>query len=938
MKTIYLIFFACFYFVKTEAQQSDTFNSMEYNENISTQNNSTYINLFNIDFNGERIPITLKYSHGGNLVNQTPNSTGIGWNIENIGKISRTINDKPDDQPVFGWFNSEPFPFVFSSSTEYFECINESTGPIPRIVCPSVNSSFNGFDLAPDYFSVNTSSGVNFDFVYKKDVQGNVLTPKPVILSNYKNYLIDTNFNHFPTSANDYFVDILNNDFTYWPNAYYNNVFTITDTNGNVYDFINGPLKQDVNRSSSGQFRNDYYLNTIKNPSKSSEELTISYKTTLDLKREYFSAGHNFCPSNNCTDNKIENISRDYYQVSENRYDISQINSNNAIINFFYNNEDYLTEIEIKDHFGNYIAGYLFSYYSDVYDRIYLHTIDKYNNDKSSTELIYKFEYYDTPIGYNGDLDSAVGRINRDYFGYFNSNVDGNNLFPFDVVLDATTAQIQPAANLNPNLNFAKYYSLKKIINKFKGVTEFDYRLKTDVCTSCFNSTIYGGGLVIDSKKIFPNTGKDTYIKYNYENLIGNVIDYSSLKYHYSRSLDPNFIAWTSKPELLNTESYYTQNYQSNEFQRMGSFYKKITESTFDLATMSLLSKTISEFIPNLEGVFFSPRLVKEEFIDSSNITVKENEYIYSTNSVEVIEKALNRSEIRNLTPALLQVVKISLIGNDPISAVKVNLTEKRQKIYSSSSSLTTSSLFNYVTPTSNLIRSKITVTSTGNNIEERFYYANDSELVNEPNINFLQLSNRVETPIRQESFYGTEKVLESKIVYGKDVTTSNLVLPKNVIEKKGSDGNSVYHKKINYDLYDDQGNLLQYTQENGISVVMIWGYNGSKLIAKIENSSYSTLSTNTLNLIIAAKNASNIINNETNTLAALNSLRADSELVNCMITTYTHIPLVGVSTITDPKGDKVIYSYDKFGKLVTLRDKNNNIVVESDYNFKPEN
>lgn len=936
MRNYYKMLFVFFYIIKAEAQKSDTFNSMEFNENVSTQNNTTQINLFNIDFNGEKIPITLKYNHSGNLVNQTPNSTGIGWNMENIGKITRIINDKLDEQPEFGWFNSEPFPFIFSSMTEYFNCVNEGSSKRPRINCPTVPSGFSGYDLSPDYFNVYTSNGVNFDFVYEKEMEGSILTPKPVILSNYKDYLIDTNFNNFPTSANDYFVDLLNNDFIYWPTAYFNTVFKITDTNGDVYDFINGPLKQDINRSSAGLFRNDYYLYTLKNPSKSSEELSISYRTTLLSKREYFSSGHNSCPSNNCTDNKIENLSGDYYFVSENRYDISQINSNKAVINFFYNNEDYLTEVEVKDNLGNYITGYLFSYLKDAYDRIYLHTIEKYNNDKSVTELLYTFEYYDTPIGFSGELDSDVSRINRDYFGYFNSNVNGNNLFPFDVVLNNSTGLIQVAADLNPNLNFAKYYSLKKIINKYKGITEFDYRLKTDTCVPCFNSTIYGGGLVVDSKKIFPNTGKDLYIKYNYENLIGNVIDYFSLKYHYGRSLHPNFIAWSSKPVLLNTESYYTQNYQSNEFQRMGSFYKKITESTFDLGTMSLLSKTITEFVPDLEGIFFSPRLVKQEFLDPSNFKVKESEYFYSTSPVETIEKAIYRSEIRDLNPGLLQVVKISFLENDPINIKKVNLIEKREKAFSSTSFITNSTFLNYVNPNSNLIRSKINITSTGNSIEERFFYAKDSEVENEPNINFLQLSNRVETPIKKETFYGTEKVSESKMVYGKDATTSNLVLPKNIIDKKGNDVIGVSYQIINYDLYDDQGNLLQYTQENGIPVIMIWGYNKSKLIVKIENASYSSLSSNTLNLIIAAQNASNITNNESSTLAALNSLRADSALVNSMITTCTHIPLVGVYTMTDPKGDRVVYHYDKFGKLVTLRDKSNNIILESDYNYKP--
>lgn len=256
--------------------------------------------------------------------------------------------------------------------------------------------------------------------------------------------------------------------------------------------------------------------------------------------------------------------------------------------------------------------------------------------------------------------------------------------------------------------------------------------------------------------------------------------------------------------------------------------------------------------------------------------------------------------------------------------------------IFSSNGFITNSTFFNYVNPISNLLRSQKIINSTGDHIEKRFYYANDSEMANEPNINFLQSSNRIETPVKIETFYGTEKISESKTIYGKDLTTSNLILPKYKIYKKGADNEGIAFKRINYDLYDDRGNLLQYTQENGISVILVWGYNNNELIAKIENASYSTLSSNASNLISIAKSASNINNNENNIIAALNSLRADVSLSNCMITTYTHIPQIGISTVTDPKGNKTVYNYDKFGSLQTLRDKNDNIVLEYDYNYKP--
>src|SRR5690606_9155688 len=141
---------------------------------------------------------------------------------------------------------------------------------------------------------------------------------------------------------------------------------------------------------------------------------------------------------------------------------------------------------------------------------------------------------------------------------------------------------------------------------------------------------------------------------------------------------------------------------------------------------------------------------------------------------------------------------------------------------------------------------------------------------------------------------------------------------------KNGTDFKVV--SKVN--LYDKYSNIIEYENEQGTKIVNIWGYNKTQIVAKIENISYSQIPQY---LITAIQNASNT-SNENSLLTALNSLRVHSSLANALVTTYTYKPLIGVSTQIDYRGRKISYYYDDFGRLMQVRDHDNNILTEKEY------
>ena len=185
---------------------------------------------------------------------------------------------------------------------------------------------------------------------------------------------------------------------------------------------------------------------------------------------------------------------------------------------------------------------------------------------------------------------------------------------------------------------------------------------------------------------------------------------------------------------------------------------------------------------------------------------------------------------------------------------------------------------------------------------------------------------NRISEIERIETKRGSELLSESKINYSNTFAGNQSFLPSTIEVKKGSSPSEI---RLKNNVYDAFGHVLEVQQESGMKISYIYGYNNTQPVAKLENIAYANIPTN---LITAIQNASNGTD-EIALNTALNNLR--TALPNAMITTLTYKPLIGVSTVTDPKGDKQTYHYDSFNRLEFVKDKNVNILSENKYHYK---
>ncbi|PZR01233.1 MAG: hypothetical protein DI539_28660, partial [Flavobacterium psychrophilum] len=173
----------------------------------------------------------------------------------------------------------------------------------------------------------------------------------------------------------------------------------------------------------------------------------------------------------------------------------------------------------------------------------------------------------------------------------------------------------------------------------------------------------------------------------------------------------------------------------------------------------------------------------------------------------------------------------------------------------------------------------------------------------------------------------------------------NNSFYPTSVISTNSYD-NSVM-SSIRYDNYDERGNLVQFTkvidETTGIGVptTIIYGYNKTLPIAKIEGAKLSDIPSSLITAIVNASNEdanATAAQEEAKELAlidALNTFKNDTSLQNFMVTCYTYNPLIGLTTTIPPNGIMELYKYDSYNRLLKTVDANGNTIKEYQYNYK---
>ncbi len=230
------------------------------------------------------------------------------------------------------------------------------------------------------------------------------------------------------------------------------------------------------------------------------------------------------------------------------------------------------------------------------------------------------------------------------------------------------------------------------------------------------------------------------------------------------------------------------------------------------------------------------------------------------------------------------------------------------------------------------LLRETTTTTSDNETVKNILSYPKDNNVTG---ANELVANNRLNEVVKTETYRDNTLLFTKKTDYATSLN-SGVIMPEIIYIQKGTNASS-NEDRLHYEYYDN-GNIKESYISGGTHTVYVWGYDQKYPVAKIENIEYNEVSSYISNIQSKSDadidHQTGIQGTEGALRQALNNLR--TVLPNdALVTTYTYDPLIGVTSITDPRGYTIYYQYDEFNRLEYVKDDTGKLISENKYGYK---
>lgn len=203
------------------------------------------------------------------------------------------------------------------------------------------------------------------------------------------------------------------------------------------------------------------------------------------------------------------------------------------------------------------------------------------------------------------------------------------------------------------------------------------------------------------------------------------------------------------------------------------------------------------------------------------------------------------------------------------------------------------------------------------------------NQFINSPVEIINYRNNKLESAIYNR--FSFETILPN--LYLSEVKRFNLSNPATYIPTSNTNTSIVRDSRYEPEsLYRNlNGNTIEQQKALARKDVILWAYKNKYPIAEIKNADYTAIET-----LLGAGTISDFRNsNPSDTQLRTFLAPIKTAFPNSQMTIYTYIPLVGMTSMTDPNGMTTYYEYDEFQRLKCTKDQSGNIIKYFDYHYK---
>lgn len=931
----------------------------DYPVSYSTGLPAIEIPLFKIALNQFSLPVDISYHASGRKTNLSFSTLGMGWSMQSIPVISRTVKGRADMLP----FQKAPYPIddVANLSLNYDKVLS-MTSTYAFATAQTPDSQHDLFN-----YTLNGKSG---KFVMH---EGNavLLSGEPIQIR-----------------------------------ALSENYFEAIDDNGVKYLFGTQPGDDYGGREyfeNEGAIHNDsWFVNTITTPL--GEELKFKYGNI------YSETGGNSKVWGNMSvtdvyeaEDAIYNLGKVTQMNSQRSFQeffmnyLKEIRSPNGKIQFNYDSTLKLTSAVQTDIKNNQIRRYNFGYLQipgeslPNNNSILLASLSVVNSLGVVKEK-HTFDY-NLDGGYRADYDFPK---QRDWWGYYNG-FSTSNVPDFEVPLTTGfTEKIGSAQAMRPSFAHKSYGILRKISYPTGGSTQFIYESNRYLEQDSILKE--GPGVRVQQMISFDGYGVAKRRLYKYgenENGAGKLL-YQPRKYDFASMQtnvlipDAGEVVPVGNGGLLGASRVRRYksipNPEAAESYSFPVYYSKVTEYEVDSNLNAINGKTEYAFsLPRLDlnqrplpawGQLDRNFVYMPVFLPTYQQAQMLSKKVYQSrnNSFELISSEENKfATFKEVTiPEIFLAQYIYMIPDDisktserryaqspynaPVYVYRSVVikggaslkTETTSTEYAGGISRSSTMRYSY----NNLQHLYPTIISTtnskGENIETHTSYPSDYNGVTASDpasaglrqlLNQHVLSAVIESSIFRSNGDGTNrklikssltgykpiKALQDKI-YAIENTDPLGDFQPAFVQGGGLQIDARYKTQLQFNRYDSTGHLLEQEVPGNYKQSYFWGYNSTYPVAKVTGTDYQTAARLIDSTVLIDPPSDNVLRMETNKLRV--------GLPQAIVNTFSYTPLVGMTSQTDERGVSTYYSYDDVGRMISMADNNQHILKYFDYNL----